>query len=295
MAVETRVVEVPKRKKSRIWAELKRWPWAPIVILFALLFVLTFAPILTPHSPYNIILSDRLVPPKWQEGSMPQYLLGTDTLGRDLLTRIYYGARVTMTVAFLVIVISGGIGLILGIMAGYMGGWVDAVISRAVDSFLALPAILLALVFAVTLGPSMQTVIIALTAVTWCRFTRVIRGEALSLRSRDFILQAKVAGCSTPRILAVHILPNVFNTFMILITLNIGWTILVEASLSFLGAGIPPPAPSWGQMISEGKDYLTSAWWISLLPGLALALCVFAFNQLGDWLRDTLDPKLRQR
>ncbi len=294
MAVETQVVAVPKRKKSRLWAELRRWPWAPITILFALFFVLAFANFLTPHSPYTITLPNRLLPPSWEAAGMPQYPLGTDTLGRDLLTRIFHGARVTMSVGALVMLIGGGIGLLLGIMAGYMGGWVDAVISRAVDSFLALPAILLALVFAVTLGPSMQTVIIALTAVTWCRFTRVIRGEALSLRSRDFILQAKVAGCSTPRILAVHILPNVFNTFMILITLNIGWTIHVEASLSFLGAGIPPPAPSWGQMISEGRGYITSAYWIALFPGIALSLTVLAFQLFGDWLRDRLDPKLRQ-
>ncbi len=225
---------------------------------------------------------------------MPQYFLGTDTLGRDLLTRIYYGARVTMSVAVLVMAISGGIGLILGIMAGYMGGWVDTVISRTVDSFLALPSILLALVFAVTLGPSMSTVIIALTAVTWARFTRIIRGEALALKSRDFILQARVAGCSTTRILLVHILPNVFNVFMILITLNVGQVILVEASLSFLGAGIPPPTPSWGQMISEGRGYITSAYWIALFPGIALSLTVLAFQLFGDWLRDRLDPKLRQ-
>lgn len=294
MAIKAEVVAIPKRKKLRIMAELNRWPCVSIVILVALLVVIAFAPILTPHSPYTMELPNRLLPPAWEAGGSPEFLLGTDTIGRDMLTRIYYGARVTMAVASLVMLLSGVIGLLLGIVAGYMGGWVDAVISRAVDSFLALPGILLALVFSVTLGPGMTTLIIAITAVTWCRFTRVIRGEVIALKSQNVILQAKVTGCSTLRIMLVHILPNVLNTFVILATLNLSMTILIEASLSFLGAGIQPPTPSWGQMVSEGKGYINTAWWVSVFPGGALALTVLAFQLFGDWLRDKLDPKLRQ-
>jgi len=294
MADDAKVVTATKRNKLPIRASLKRWPWIPIIILVGLLIAIIFAPLLTPHSPEVINLPNRLMPPCWAEGGSSTYLLGTDSLGRDLLTRIIYGARISILVAVVTIAISGGIGLLLGIMSGYMGGWVDAVISRAIDAFLGLPALLLALVFAVTLGPSMTTIIIALTVVTWARFARVVRSEALSIRTRDFILQAKVAGCSTPRILLNHVTPNTFNTFMVLASFELGAIVIIEASLSFLGAGIPPPTPSWGQMVAEGKDYITSAWWIALFPGLALGLTVFAFQLFGDWLRDRLDPKLRQ-
>ena len=168
---------------------------------------------------------------------------------------------------------------------------VDAAICEGVDNHRPVNR---AVVFSMTLGPSMKTVIIAISVVLWARFARVIRGEVLAISDRDYVLQAKVAGASQLRIMFFHILPNIFNTFMILLSLNVGWIILVEASLSFLGAGIPPPTPSWGQMVAEGRGYVTTAWWIALFPGLALALTVFAFNQFGDWLRDRLDPKLRQ-
>jgi peptide/nickel transport system permease protein len=291
---EESVAEVPRKKSSRLLAELARIPWLPVIIIAVILFVAMFAPFLTPHDPNTIELPNRLLPPVWQEGGNPEYILGTDTLGRDLLTRIYYGARVSLQVVLYVLLTGGTIGLALGIMAGYVRGVVSAVIMRTVDSFLAIPPLLLALVFAVTLGPSIRTVILAALLIVWSRFARVIRGEALSASGRDYILQAKVAGCSGFRIMRVHILPNVFNTFMILLSLNVGWVILLEASLSFLGAGIPPPTPSWGQMVSEGRGYITSAWWICFFPGSTLALTVLAFNMFGDWLRDKLDPKLRQ-
>ena len=294
MATEVQLVGVALQKRSGRMASLGRLPWFSIVILAVLLFVAAFAPMLTPHSPYDISLPDRLTPPSWKEGGSPQYLIGTDTLGRDLWTRILFGTRVSLLVGALVLLISGGIGLMLGVIAGYIGGVVSAVIMRIVDSLMALPALLLALVFAITLGPSMNTVILALSVLLWSRFARVIRGETLAIANRDFILQAKVAGCSEPRIMIVHVLPNVLTTFMILLTLNVGWVILAEASLSFLGAGIPPPTPSWGQMVAEGRGYITTAWWICFFPGMALALTVLAFQLFGDWLRDRLDPKLRQ-
>ena len=294
MAAEQQGAEVVIRKQSGRMEMLKSLPWIPIVILLALIFAAVFAPVLTPHDPYMPILEKRLQPPAWQEGGSPEYPLGTDTLGRDLLTRIFFGTRISLIVAFLVLLFGGGIGLTLGITAGYTGGLASTVIMRLVDSLLAIPSILLALVFAMTLGPSMNTVILALSLLLWTRFARVIRGEALALKKRDFILQARVAGCSNMRIMITHVLPNVFNTFMVLVSLNVGWVIIIESSLSFLGAGIPPPTPSWGQMVSDGRGYITTAWWITFFPGLALALAVLAFNTFGDWLRDKLDPKLRQ-
>jgi peptide/nickel transport system permease protein len=275
-------------------AWLARLPWAPVLILMVVVFVSIFAPLLTSHNPTAVDLPNRLIPPSWQAGGRPEFILGTDTLGRDLMTRIFYGGRVSLQVAFYVLATSGTIGLALGIVAGYLKGIVSSAIMRAVDSLMAMPTLLVALVFAVSLGPSMKTVVLAIAVTIWSRFTRVLRGEVLSISKRDFVAQARVAGCSELRIMAVHILPNIFNTFMILLSLNVGSTIITEASLSFLGAGIPPPTPSWGQMISEGRDYITSAWWLSLLPGFALALTVLAFNQLGDWMRDMLDPRLRQ-
>ena len=280
---------------QRALNRLARLPLIPMIILAAVLFVSLFAPFLTPHDPMEINLPNRLLPPAWQAGGSPEHIIGTDSLGRDLLTRIFYGGRISLQVAFYVLAVSGTIGLALGIIAGYVRGIVGTIIMRTVDGLMAIPALLIALVFAISLGPSMKTVILAIGVVIWSRFTRVLRGEVLSVSKRDYVAQARVAGCSELRIMVVHILPNVFNTFTILLSLQVGSTILTEASLSFLGAGIPPPTPSWGQMISEGKDYITSAWWISLLPGLALALTVLAFNLLGDWLRDVLDPKLRQR
>ncbi len=288
------VLGVSSQALSTRLVALTRLPLIPMVILVAVLFVTLFAPFLTPYSPGEIALPNKLQAPIWQEGGSPEHFLGTDTLGRDLLTRIYFGGRVSLVVVFYCLLLGGGVGLILGITAGYLGGRVDAVIMRLVDSLMSLPSILLALVFAMTLGPSMRTVILAITVVLWTRIARVVRGETLKVVKQDYILQAKVAGCSTLRIMLVHIVPNVFNIFMVLLSLDVGQVILLEASLSFLGAGIPPPTPSWGQMVSEGRGYITSAWWISFFPGLALALTVLAFNMFGDWLRDRLDPRLRQ-
>jgi peptide/nickel transport system permease protein len=283
-----------KRKKTALWNEAKSLPWLAFVILFILLIMIIFPSFMSSHSPYEMELANRLTPPMWDKNGSPNYPLGTDTLGRDVLARIVYGSRISMLIACFVMITSGMIGIILGVIAGYMGRWVDSIICRFVDSFLAIPSIFLALVFAVVLGQSTITLVLALTLVTWARFTRIIRGDVIGLKSQTFILQAKVAGSSPMRIMMVHILPNILSSIMILMVVNISQTILIEASLSFLGAGVPPPNPSWGQMISEGRSYVTSAYWISLFPGLALALTVLSFQIFGDWLRDKLDPKLRQ-
>jgi peptide/nickel transport system permease protein len=289
--VATEVVATSaSRRDSALW----RLPWGPILIIAAMVFVAVFAPVLTPHSPTEQSLVDKLIPPVWQEDGNPKYLLGTDLFGRDLLTRLFYGARVSLTVAAAALFAGGGVGLIIGVLSGYVGGRLDSVLMRAVDATLAFPTILFALLLAITLGAGLRTVVIAVSLILWARFARVVRGEVLAIKSRDFIALAQVRGCSHLRIMAVHILPNVLNTFMVLLTLHMGFVIIVEASLSFLGAGIPAPTPSWGQMVAEGRGKLASAWWLSMFPGIAITLVVLAFNLFGDWLRDRLDPKLSQ-
>jgi peptide/nickel transport system permease protein len=260
----------------------------------AFAFVAVFAPLLTSHSSTDVSLPDRLKPPAWDEGGSPEFLLGTDKMGRDLLTRIFYGARIAFMVAGAVLLVGASVGAAVGIFAGYMGGRTDAFLMRAVDAGLSFPTILFALILAVTLGPGFDSVILAIGLVLWARFARIIRGEVLSVKEKDFVALARISGASHLRIMIVHILPNVLNTLVVLTTLNVGWVIIVEASLSFLGAGIPPPTPSWGQMVASGREYISTDPWLSLAPGLAIALMVLGFNLLGDWLRDTLDPKLRQ-
>ena len=205
-----------------------------------------------------------------------------------------YGARVSLTVAAFALLSGGLIGLAVGIIAGYLGGRVDSILMRVVDATLTFPTILIALLLAVSLGAGLRTIVIAITVIIWARFARVVRGEVLGVRARDFVSLARVHGCSSPRIMLVHIVPNVMNTFMVLLTLHIGFVIIVEASLSFLGAGIPPPTPSWGQMVADGRSHIASAWWLAVMPGAAIMLVVLAFNLFGDWLRDWLDPRLRQ-
>jgi peptide/nickel transport system permease protein len=280
-------------KLGNMEGELIRLPWVPMTIVVGFFLFAFFPGWLTPFGPNAMTLTHRLQPPGWEvEGR--KYLLGTDTLGRDVLTRIFYGARISLIIAGFGLVFGGGLGLAIGIVSGYMGGKFDVVLMRLTDVFMALPTLLIALVFVMTVGSGLQTVIIAISIISWSRFARIIRSEVLSLKEREFVLLAKVAGCSSLRIMLVHILPNVLNTFMVICSLQVSQCILTEATLSFLGAGISPPTPTWGNMVSDGRDYLTSAWWIGLFPGLALTSVVFAFNTLGDWLRDRLDPRLRQ-
>ena len=275
-------------------SDLARLPWVSLSIITVLAFAALFAPLLAPHSPTAQSLPDKLLPPAWQEGGSPTHLLGTDLLGRDLLSRLLYGARVSLTAAAAALLAGGGVGLVLGILSGYAGGRVDNFLMRVVDATLTFPTILIALLLAVSLGQGLRTIVLAIALIIWARFARVVRGEALAVKGRDFVALARVHGCSHLRIMAVHIVPNVMNTFMVLLTLHIGFVIIVEASLSFLGAGIPPPTPSWGQMVADGRGHIASAWWLSVVPGAAIMLVVLAFNLLGDWLRDWLDPRLRQ-
>jgi peptide/nickel transport system permease protein len=294
----TDTLDIPVEAASghaRKWVQiLRRAPIIPLVLILLFVGTAVFADLLTSHSPTKVQLPKRLRPPAWTSKGDWTYTIGTDTLGRDLMTRIIHGARVSLVVVALTLGLGGGLGLGLGLLAGYHGGRVDSVLMRAADITMAFPVILFAILLVAILGGGMFNVVVSIGVVLWARYARVIRGEVLSLMQRDFIARARVNGCSDLRIILVHLFPNVLNTLMVLLSLQVGWLIIVESSLSFLGAGIPPPTPSWGGMIAEGRDYITRAWWVSLFPGLAIALTVLAFNLFGDWLRDTLDPRQRQ-
>ena len=295
--------------KRRSWAMARRYPIFPVAILLLVLVVpAIFANLITPHDPLVGSLSNRLVPPFWVEAEKFEiegmgvietpagswvHILGTDKQGRDVLSRIIYGARVSLTVAALSIFIAGTIGTTLGMMAGYFGGNVDHLIMRLVDICISIPATLFALVLAVILQPSFQTVIIVIVSIFWSRYARLIRGQTLAIKNQDFIARAKVSGASNARIIARHVFPNVVNTIIVLATLEVGQVILLEATLSFLGAGLPRPTPAWGLMVANGRELLISAWWVAFFPGLAILLAVMSMNLMGDWLRDKLDPKLR--
>lgn len=267
----------------------------PLAILFSVLVIpAIFAPYLAPHDPLAGRLAQKLTPPAWIPGGTWEYPLGTDPLGRDLLSRLIFGARVSLSVSLVAIFLGGTVGIVLGLVAGYFGGWTDALIMRVVDIAFSLPTILLALVLAVVIGPSFGTVIAIVAFLLWARYARQVRGEVLSVKERDFVAQARIAGCSHIRIIFGHILPNVVNTLIVLATLQVGYVILLEGTLSFLGVGIPPPIPAWGLMVATGRALIVSAWWVSFFPGLAILLTVLTLNLIGDWLRDWLDPKLRQ-
>ena len=276
------------------WAKFKRYPlFALAILLFLMVIPAVFAPWVAPHDPFEGSLSQRLTPPVWQEGGTAEHILGTDKLGRDMLSRIIYGARVSLTVSLIAIVVGGVIGTVLGLVSGYFGGRTDAVIMRLVDISLALPTILLALVLVAAVGPSFGTVITVLVVLLWARYARLVRGETLAIKELDFIARARVAGASHSRIMYRYVFPNVVNSLIVLATLQVGYVILFESSLSFLGAGLPRAEPAWGVMVSDGRELIVTAWWVSMFPGVAIMLTVLALNLLGDWLRDHLDPKLR--
>ncbi|MFH1484737.1 MAG: ABC transporter permease, partial [Chloroflexota bacterium] len=270
MTTEAQVFSVPAASRSKnIRTTLRRMPVLPVLIILAFLMIAVFADFIVPHDPYQTNLAIRLSPPFWMEGGSLDYPLGTDAIGRDILSRILLGARVSLLVAIGAIVEGGMIGTLLGLISGYVGGWVDALIMRITDAMFAFPAILLALILAVIFGPSFWNVMIVLGLVLWARYARLVRGEVLSWKRRDFVDLAKVAGSPPLRILVIDILPNVVSPIIVLSTLQAGWAIVIEASLSFLGAGVPPPIPSWGFMVSRGRDFVTTAWWMSVMPGTA--------------------------
>jgi peptide/nickel transport system permease protein len=265
---------------------------AGVSVLFIAIALL--APFVAPHDPGVGVLTERLLPPSWVDGGSTVHLLGTDVLGRDILSRLLYGARISLAVCALAILIAGGIGSLLGILAGYLGGWVDTLIMRLVDIAISLPVILIALLFGVLFGPSFGNIIIIISLVLWSQFARMARGETLRVKESDFIDLARTAGCSKARIMFEHVLPNVAGALIVLATLQVGTVIIMEAALSFLGVGVPPPTPAWGSMIAEGRSYVVSAWWLCIFPGLAVLFTVLSVNVLGDGLTDLLNPTLRR-
>jgi peptide/nickel transport system permease protein len=287
-------IKIPLR---RLAAAFPRLPKLSAAVVLAVVLIAAGASLLTGRilpKANQIDLRFRYAPPWPMAGSSLEHLLGTDRLGRDLLSRMLVGAQNSLSVALMAIVFAAAVGTCLGLVAGYLGGWVDSLIMRCVDIMMSFPAILVALVFVVTIGASFAMVVATLALLLWAQYARLVRGQVLSVKERDFVALAQVAGASTRRLLIVHIFPNLVNSVVVLATLQVGWGIVVESALSFLGAGVPPPAPTWGNLVAEGRDVLDQAWWIAVCPGLAIMFVVLSFNLFGDWVRDALDPKLRQ-
>jgi peptide/nickel transport system permease protein len=291
----TRLPSPPSRLAALRRFRFGEYPLTSIIILGVITFVAIFANQLAPHNPEVGMLTARFKPPFWLAGGSTEYLLGTDQLGRDVLSRIIFGARVSMVVGLTAVIVAGLIGTTLGVLSGYLGGWVDQVVMRLTDTWLALPSLTFAIFLAAIVGPSMWNIVIILGGVYWTRYARVVRGEVLSLKEREYVRLAIVAGCSKWTIMWRHILPNVLNSAIVLATLMLGVVIVAEASLSFLGVGVPPPEPAWGLMLSDGKQGLmVGYWWLTVFPGTCIVLMVLSANVLGDWLRVKLDPQLRQ-
>ncbi len=261
------------------------------ILFVALVGLAVFAPWVAPHSPSEQDLRARLKPPAWIEGSLEAHPLGTDHLGRDMLSRMVHGTRISLSVSITAVIIASVIGVMLGLVSGYLGGRFDFLMMRLVDLQLSIPVLLLAIILAAVLRPSPQTVILVLVISGWPAYARLVRSQVMSLREREFVLAAVALGTGNLRILAKHVLPNVNNVILVMATVQVAQFIIAESTLSFLGLGILPPTPSWGGMINEGRDYVWSAWWIQTLPGVLIVLCVSAIGLIGDWLRDVTDPK----
>jgi peptide/nickel transport system permease protein len=284
----SRVAERTLRFDSRRARDI---PWISLSIVFLLLFCAALAPWLAPHDPTEINMLAARMPP----GVDVAHPLGTDVLGRDILSRMIYGARAAVIIAGVALGSGAIVGTLLGLVSGYCGGWIDSMFMRVVDAAMSFPTILVAMILMVAFSAGITNLIIAVALTVWAEFARMIRGQVLSIKERDFVILARIAGVSAPVIVARHIFPNTVNLLLIITSLRVGQVILLEASLSFLGLGLPPGAPAWGVMVSEGRAGILDTWWLSLLPGLAITFVVLAFNFLGDWVRDFLDPKLRSQ
>ena len=267
---------------------------AGLGVIAAVVVVAAFAPALAPSDPVKNRLLDRLTPPMWAQGGSARHPLGTDTLGRDVLSRLLHGARISLTVGLAAVLVAGVVGVGLGLVAGYRGGWADDLLMRLGDIQLAFPVLLLGVAVIAVLGASLTNMILVLGASGWVTYARIARGETLSLKERDFVAAARALGAPASHVVARHLLPNVLPSLMVVTTFSVARTIIAEASLSFLGLGLPPPAPSWGAMLDEGRNYITTGWWLALFPGLAILLLVLAINLCGDWLRDALDPRMER-
>ena len=267
-----------------------RLPWFSLSIVTVLLVCAAFSPLLSPHDPTQIsLLNAKLAP-----GENLSFPLGTDILGRDMLSRLIYGARTSVFISLVALSTGAFVGTVLGLLSGYRGGWLDIFIMRAADAAQGFPSVLVAIVIVTFLGAGIESIVLAVLATVWATFARMIRGDVLSIKVLDFVTASKIAGLSWPMIIARHIFPNTVSTLMVITSLQVGQVILVEASLSFLGLGMTTGSPAWGIMVSEGRSVILDVWWLALFPGIAITSVVVAFNFFGDWLRDTLDPKLRR-
>jgi peptide/nickel transport system permease protein len=269
-------------------------PALPILVLILLIVAAVFAPLLTFHDPLTQNILESQLPPFWVSGGSTNHILGTDAIGRDLWARLIYGARTSLVVVIFALLIAVFLGTTVGLCAGYFGRSVDAVLMRLVDIVNSVPAILVAMAVAIAIGPSLRNVVMILGALIWPNIARLIRAEAMALKHNDFVRYAKAIAVPRWVILLRHLLPNVLPTLLVATTLETAHVILLEAALSFLGAGVPPPQPSWGATIEEGRALIATGWWISMFPGIAIVAVVLSLNSVGDWLRDRTDPRNRQ-
>ncbi|HEX6570271.1 MAG TPA: ABC transporter permease [Acidimicrobiales bacterium] len=281
------------RAVGELWRDRAGFIGATFLVLLVLAAI--FAPWVAPHDPAQQSLTDRLDPPAWTAGGSWDHPLGTDNLGRDVLSRLIYGARVSLAVGVIVVVVAGAVGVVAGLSAGYRGGRTNSVIMRIVDTQLAFPGLLLALIILATVGPSMTTVIIVLALNNWMIYARVTQGIVLSVKETPYVEAAEIVGCRPRRVIGRHILPNLAAPLLTLATLEFAAMVLSEAALSFLGVGIQPPQTSWGLDVAIGKDYMFTAWWLVTFPGLAIALTVLSINLVASWLRVTADPTEREK
>jgi peptide/nickel transport system permease protein len=282
-----RAVEPRRRRPGLV-------PAIPLLVLGLVVFSAIFAPLLTPFDPLKGTLIDSLRPPQWMADGLAGHPLGTDGFGRDVFARMIYGARVSLAVAGFSLLIAISIGTFVGVVSGYVGGAVEAVLMRITDALLSLPSIILALTLAVAVGPSLRNLIFVLGFLIWPNVARLIRAETLQLKQQDYVRYGSAIGVPWWALLGRHIIPNLAPTLMVAATLQVGHVILAEATLSFLGAGVPPPSASWGVMVAEGQALIGTGWWIAIFPGIAITATVLSFNFLSDWLRDRLDPKTNQ-
>ena len=263
------------------------------LIVLVLVVAALAAPLIAPHDPRATNLRLRNIPPFWEAKGSTAHLLGTDPVGRDLLSRIIYGARVSLSIGVIVTMLACAVGVILGLVAGYYGGWIDEVLLRIADLFLAFPFILLAITIISVLGSGLTNLIMVLVVTGWVQYTRLVRGQVLAVKRNQYVEAAQVAGAEDSRIIMRHILPNIIAPIVILATLQVAFVLLTEAALNFLGLGVDPSTPTWGAMVNDGRLYIYNAWWVITFPGIAIMLAVLGINMLGDWLRDALDPTLR--
>lgn len=297
------IIKSPSQSKLKTrgqWADLvrsftrSRLALTGLALLVIIVFLAVLAPWIAPHNPLEQDLADTLAPPAWEEGGSPGHLLGTDHFGRDSLSRLLYGANVSLRASGFAALFALLVGVTMGLVAGYRGGWVESVLMRVVDVFLAFPLILIALALAAILGPSLQNLIVVMGITGWMGYARVIRAAVLIIKKQEYIDAAIASGCSHTRIVLTHVLPNIVAPALVLFTFGFAQFIILESGLSFLGLGVPPPTPTWGRMLYEGRDYLTIAPWEITLPGLCIMLVVLSVNFIGDGMQDALDPRLRR-